>query len=254
MSWKHFITSVLPILFFLTSSSALAQQKRIKIALSEDYYPWSYGQLNKVQGMSVDILKEILEKQMNYQVQYVGLPWSRAQEDAFRGKYDALCSIASEKRLKFMNASKHPVFRGMVRVYIRNTPSELAKVKGIQDLKSLTQAPLIFNIYVGAGWAADHLPASKIEYSSSIESSIRKLVGGHGDVVVDNSLVVRYYLKKMNLEDKIKEIPIFIDNLDFYFLVNKNSKFNEDFEKFNKLFLAFSKTKAYRDILSKYPN
>lgn len=242
------------IVMMFLNYEALAENKKIKIAVSEDYPPWAWGQQNDVHGLSVDLLRDLLVKELKYDISMKGLPWARAQQETFAGKFDILFTVKSSERLKYMMPSKEPFFSSVVRVFIKNSPAAISKFKDIKNLADLNKSSLVVNVYLGAGWSLAHLLQKNIEYSTSLENSLIKLATGHGDAVLDNILVTRMAIKKLGLTKEIKELPIDVGQMNFYLLVRRNSEIIKEMDRIDQAFEKYRKTPAYKNLIKKYLN
>jgi len=235
-------------------TSAYAQPPaKLRIALSEEYAPWSSGTGDGVRGLARDLLTEILQERMGYSLTFVGYPWGRAQSEVIRGRADLICTAPSTERGRYTIATRSPLFTAPMRIYASNRPDVLHRLDGVHDLTSLNAAPVRFNLYVGAGWMRDHLDSTKIEVGGSLEQILTKLSMGRGDVVVENSLVVRYMIGRMGLGNTIVELAPTLDALHFHILVGNRSRLAADMPRLDSVVDQFLSSPGYQAILRHYP-
>ncbi|MEK7393453.1 MAG: transporter substrate-binding domain-containing protein [Fibrobacterota bacterium] len=224
----------------------------IKIALSEDFEPWSWESGTSVRGLARDMLEQILTTRMHITTRFDGYPWARAQALSFDGQADAICTAVTPKRLETLMASSLPVVSIPIRIFARNDSDLLVRLRKIDRLETLNAAPLQFLTYTGSGWARENLNPSKTDMTGNLSQVLEKLASGRGDVLVENIAVVRNYLRKHEFRGRIVELPLTLDSLRFHFLVNRSSPFAQNLSEFDREFAAFRKTKAYRNILARY--
>lgn len=224
----------------------------LRIALSEDYAPWSSGSGGSVQGLARDLLTEILGNRMGYALDFEGYPWARAQRLVQEGDADLICTAISSSRLVYTLASARPVLTAGIRVYASNRPEVLRRLRGVKDLASLNAAPVRFNQYVGAGWMREHLDPSKTDSSGSLEQILAKLCLGRGDVVVENSLVARDKISRLQCAERIVELPPVLDSLSFHLLVGKRSRLAGRMPEIDATVDSFLASPRYKEILREY--
>ncbi len=226
--------------------------KQVLITLSDDYPPISFGGLDKIQGISPDILKEVFKNYPKYQVKVEGYPWARAQDMVRLGQSDAMFSIPTDLRNKYSVASKNPGFVQNFKAFTYLGHSKLNDFKGykfIKDFKSFTVCE-----YYSSGWAKDHLVGviDKINYSVSMSTKLKMLVAKRCDVLFDSDIIVRSVSKNEKVQEQIVEIPTVFEKTEFHLQVSRLSKKPEILDIFDQEILKMRVDGRLGRILKKW--
>lgn len=240
---------IIGILTFSFSPSIWARP--LRIALAENYPPWSSGAGSSVQGLAVDLIREIVENQMHQKVEFIGMPWARAQKETYEGRYDALCAAVNRERLSRLQATNIPLFVTEIRAFAKNDRETRERMQGIKDVEALLRSDLVFNVNIGGGWK-DKVKPGRVQLSSTPLSALRQLAHARGDVLVSNNLVMPYLIRQLGLQNDIYELPLLIGYEDFHLLLNPNADFIPDLERFDKILQKFKATPRYREMIERY--
>ena len=127
---KHFfihsiaLVSLLSALVFPTASAA---EKPFSVAFNESWPPFSYrDENNEMQGILVDIVKEVLENKLNMPVVFYGYPWKRVQHNIEIGVNDGFVTTATEDRLAYSIRSNEYVYALEEKAFISKTSKHKA--------------------------------------------------------------------------------------------------------------------------------
>lgn len=157
---------------------------------------WSDG------GIAQAVLEEVLVRRCGLSVGYRALPWLRAQREVEAGGADALFTIPSADRQRYVLFTGKPLvsFVGGI-AYRRDHPARdrLDAATTLRDLHGL-----IINYYYAD--ASQHERArqfEKSEDSPSMEAAVRKLAVGRGDFTSTQLVRLHRLIDRNGLGDSI---------------------------------------------------
>lgn len=128
------IFNILPINIFAQ------ENKEIKLAYYNDFYPFSFKKEGKIQGIFIDYTTYILENKMHYKVTSDGFPWERAQMYVKNNEFDAHVTLKNKDREKFLLFGNVHLYNDyLVSIYSKNNPKakEIKQIKSKEDLKNM---------------------------------------------------------------------------------------------------------------------
>ncbi|WP_206074741.1 substrate-binding periplasmic protein [Pseudoalteromonas rubra] len=248
MMYRILVTIVL-----LLCAPLTAGQNSFKVVYYDAFPPYSFKtQDGQMTGILVDIVTEVLEKELGLKVVHEGYPWGRAQRMVFNGQADAFVSVPTSARLQYVSASEQPVFVGPINLFTYTTHPDMAALLRVSDTSALSA----FNIldYIGNGWAEANLPqrAYKRRLLSNISSALQLLAKKRGDVVVTDRVVAHYFIAKHNLQDVVTELPTTLDIVPFSLCISHQSPHLGVLEAFSKAVVRFRQQGGEQRILDKY--
>jgi len=224
-----------------------------RMAYFETYSPLSYRAENgTLRGILVDILEEILGRQMGVPIQHAGYPWLRAQMMAKLGAADAICTIATATRLEYAVASSEVVVAAPRRIFVRADNPMLADLQQVRDLAGLKQLGPTVVSYTGNGWGAENLTGFKVVSGTDYESGLKMLIAKRGDVMIDNSLTMQFSLTREAGGEQVMMMPARLESANFQLLISKLSRHVGLLPAFDKALAQYKKTSAYAEIFKKY--
>ncbi len=138
---------------------AMSKDKRtLAFAFSDGSPPLSYGVNNQCQGILHDLLRNVVEEELQYKFECTPLPWKRAQLTVKHYEYDGLSTYPSKSRKEYAYFTTVPIYKldfGYL-VYNKNKP----EINGIKKVKSYSDlAKFKFLGVIGVGWEKDNVPA-----------------------------------------------------------------------------------------------
>ena len=100
MKGRSLVCALMFSIMLIFSSAAMSQDKTIEIATEPTWEPY-FGEKMKNGGLMVDIATEAFRK-VGYKMNMNWMPWKRAMNQSFEGKYDGLpgCYFTEERAEK----------------------------------------------------------------------------------------------------------------------------------------------------------
>lgn len=223
----------------------------------ENYEPYIYAAENQqVKGLYRDLMVEVFDR-MEIPLKYAVYPWKRTQFLVKNGRADAMISIATPKRLVFLSATD-PVIHLNFHVFAKSDNpriNEIMAIESFEDLKGFD----ILN-YLGNGWAEKKFKGLTVYTAPKFTSAILMLAANRGDVLVDDSIVVKYAIKEL-LKDPVNfvlglksvvENQHTFETIPYSLLIRKDSKYHSIIPKFNKALREIRRDGTYDKILNQY--
>ncbi|MEZ8100442.1 substrate-binding periplasmic protein [Vibrio bivalvicida] len=244
---------ILLVLSLCTLSFFSYGKETLKIVYYDSFPPYSYiNAAGEMEGILVDIAREILEKQMNLDVSHEGFPWSRAQRMVFNGQADAFITVPTPERLKYVNVAKEPVFNAPINLFTYKNhlhQNKLEKVSSLEDLKEF-----VILDYVGNGWGNENFPQESYTriIESDLSTALQMLAKKKGDVVAVDKVVAEFLMSKHDRRNLITELPVTLTVVPFALCISKTSEFETILQEFSARVLKFRQQGREQEILDKY--
>jgi len=223
----------------------------------EDYEPYIYvSKDQQIKGFYRDIMVEVFNR-MEIPLKYAVYPWTRTQWLVKNGEADAMISIPTQKRSVFLS-STDPVIYLKFHVFARSDNPKIKQIMAIESIKDIES----FNIidYIGNGWTEKNFKGFTVHKAPSFTNAILMLAGNRGDVFIDDSIVVKYAIKKLiknpvnpisGLKTVVKT-PLPLEVIPYSLLIRKDSKYISIIPKFNKILKEIRRDGTYERILNQY--
>jgi len=226
----------------LFSSYSLSAEKTssnytIKIAYNDNWFPFSYGKGESVDGELVRAINDLISDRLGVVVYNYGLPWKRAQAEVKSGNFDVLITVPTRERLKYTYSSQSPVFEVKMVAIIR-TDSPLTKVLNQEPFSSfLNKAEACDTLGNGWGKTFYNELGLKAQLTNSIESCLKMINAKRLDFTIqaESSLKSNPFYIKNKMDFLILDEEI--GSMKFSILISKSSRVG--FEIMNKLEDAF---------------
>lgn len=237
---------------------AQAVRKPFRMAVSDNYAPFYLVENRRVGGIVIDILREVIGKQMGLPIEFEAYPWARAQMMVEEQGFDALCTIATPNRLVYTVASDEPVLVQDFHLFVHKDNRLLADLRKVGSLAELTALHPTAVSYLGSGWSTNHLAGIELTLAGNFESVLRMLLARRADIMIDNEFPVQNWLATHKddqgrpASESIVMLPKIYDASRFNLLVSKKSAYLGMLAEFNLRMKAFRKTAAYRQIFQSY--
>ncbi len=127
-----FIIIILNLVFFTPVYASDKKQTQSITFASLKWIPFCYiDKQGNVEGLYIDLLKEIFETEMGFKLEYKILPWKRAQLEVMNGTADFLVTVATKERLEYAIKSEYPILQLYLYVYTYKGHPKLDVIKTI---------------------------------------------------------------------------------------------------------------------------
>lgn len=187
--------------------------------LTEDYYPFNYERDGRMQGLSVDLLREIWKRLGVAEQPIRVLPWARAYDRVRNEPNTVLSSMAR-------SAAREPLFRwvgpisrsNFVLVALR---SRDIRIRDMDDLRGHAVGTVIQDI-------SDVLlepfrDRARIEAVSSMEYNLKKLLAGRIDLIAYEEKALRRFVIRHGYDPENFVTVHRIMDLDVYYAFHRDT-------------------------------
>ncbi|MBI9092048.1 MAG: transporter substrate-binding domain-containing protein [Desulfobacterium sp.] len=200
----------------------------MRIQYATGYEPFSFSDDGHgARGILVDLMDEILGRQMGIPIVHEICPWARCQHRVEHGKRDAFFTIPTPRRRGYTTVSRLPVFSSPYILFTGvNNPriDEIRRIKSLDELRKHTN--LSNACILGGGWHKTNLKG--VKHLSQVLNSTKimeLLKHSRADIYIEQTLLVRYQLKQLGMQADIVEIPNVMDMTHWHLCIGKKSPF-----------------------------
>ncbi len=215
----HNFKLIAGIVLAVLCTSHVQARDHIRVVFSDTYAPLSWGERDKVGGILVDTLNEVLHHRLKQRVMYEGYPWVRAQRLVQLAQADAFVTVPTAARLKYTTCSKEPVIIVNVAIYTYAGHPKMDKLKAVESYDDLADFQIIE--YAGNGWAKEKFKNLNVSWVPALENTYSMLVKERGDVLVRNAFNFDYFSRNLDLGDKIVRLPVNLSSVKFHLCMRK---------------------------------
>lgn len=237
------------ILLFLLAS-VLNSQEVFKFTYFNNYAPFSWEEDNRVRGIFVDILNEIIYKRMGLTPVHNAYPWERAQLMVKEDKADGFITIPTEERLSYTLANTEPIYTAQFTIFTNKFNKRIDNIREITSLDQLKNFKVVH--YLGSGWAKKNLSQIDVHWTRTLDKSLLLISLNRVDIFIDPSVAINYNIRKHKYTHSITEIQNVLDRSNFMLLINKGSKFEKHLEEFDHHLKEIKEDGTLDQIISKY--
>lgn len=234
------------------ASQAPGKAAPLRLAYFETYSPFSFREGGTLKGVLVDVLEEILARQLGVTVRHSGYPWVRAQAMVQNGDADGFCTTVTPARLAFVEPAHEPVLVQHRRMFARADNPLLPQLQQVHNLQELRQLNPRIVTYVGNGWGSINFAGFRVETGHDYISALRMLVARRADVMIDYAQSMQYSLRRVAGGDAVVMLPAPMAQTSFQLMLNKRSPHVGLLPAFDKALAQFKKGPGYAAIFSRY--
>ena len=200
--------------------------RTLTVVFMEGLEPLCWEENGKPMGEQPEIAQYVISK-LGIKAKFLFLPWARAQKMVEEGKADLMMTTPNRIRYEYAVFGKEMTTPNYWNVFIRKDNAGMMKkakyFKKIEDLKPYTVLD-----FIGNGWTETYMKKSdgyKIEETPRMEQNVLKLVAGRGDLIMNSSTSMNWFLRKLGVEDKVREFRIVSPATRFHmtFMVSRKS-------------------------------
>ncbi len=245
---KKFVIAIVCVLFF---SSPLLAQDTMKLVYYNDFAPFSWEDSEKqMHGILIDVVNEVIQKQMGIAVSHQGYQWEKAQEKVRNGEADAFITVPTQQRREYTQISTEPFIVGPVTLFTSKANPKIEFLKKVHKLSDLKQFKLVD--YSGNGWAKKSFSGFNVDWYDKVDDVLFQLVKSREDVFVHSSQVANYTIKELGLRNQLIEIPIVLESIDFNLCIGINSQYIGIIEKVDKILREMRADRRLQKLYEKY--
>jgi len=233
---------------------ASAAGRKFTIAYPDKSPPnsWQNGD-GAMKGILVDLVAEIATD-LGYAFEPVPLPLPRVQSGVESGAVDGMCLTITPARLAYAVPTAAPLTTGAVTLFVRRDNPMLAQLGKVRSLDDLARTGATVVAIEGNGWIRENVESRGIRtvFANGTIGTVRMLIGGRGDVIVDMSHQINWLLKEVKGGDAIVEMPAVMDQVDWHLLISRKSPFLAEMPKLNDAVLRLQQSGKVAAILQRY--
>lgn len=197
------------------------QASVFRLVYAEHFPPYSERRGAQVEGVFVDIARELLERRLGLRVAHAAYPWARAQEQVRRGEADAFVSVPTAERLQYTVATRGWLTQGRLVMLARADDPERERLAGIRQTADLAGIPV--GTYLGNDWAKSVLADVAVHAAPSRYAALQMLAAGRIRLLVDAEGSARAAVRAAGLERSIVELPHALDSSETHLCIGRHS-------------------------------
>jgi polar amino acid transport system substrate-binding protein len=254
------ISKVVVFLLFVYVNSACCEESSFFVADDIDAAPYIFANSEKrPDGIFYDINEKAFRR-MGIPLKYKVFPWKRAQMLVETKQADALITIPTSTRLKYLVPSREPVFVMKYKIFTQRDNPNIEKIKSIRSLSDLKGLKIID--YIGDGWAEKNLTQYGVEWAPNLTSACKMIASHRGDIFLQDEIMVLYAIKNIrkNIEksdldyDHIVSFDAPIPHVGFHLLIRKDSQYLKLIPKFDETIRSMHEDGEIEKIKNKWIN
>jgi polar amino acid transport system substrate-binding protein len=181
-------------LVLLASGGAL-QAATISI-VADEWCPYNCTPGDERPGYMIEIVQKVLGE-AGHTIDYRNMPWSRAIEEARRGKFDAIVGAAQGDAPDFVFPGEKLGVSANVLMVKSGTAWRYSDLDSLQAVSLGTIRDYSYGDELDAYITQHEKDAKRVQVASgdtALETNFRKLDAGRIDVLVEDRNVIEYYL------------------------------------------------------------
>ncbi|MEH6632697.1 MAG: transporter substrate-binding domain-containing protein [Halopseudomonas aestusnigri] len=251
MAWVRI--SLLSVVFlsqsFILSPSQAAET--LVIASVEQEVNSFPGPDGRPTGRVIDLVRHGMER-LGIEVEFKLLPWSRAINGTYEGRYDALLKpFWNPERHKHMDFSREVLLHETIVLYKRKS----SPITFNGDWHSISQHK--FGVIQGYSYGRIFDKLRKLwdlqtDEATNVEHNLKKLVAGRFDLLVGFQSYTEGNIKKFGLQDQVEQLPYIIDSVEAHIAFTKKKDLKDIREKFDQQIRWMRANNVYKELSKKY--
>ena len=233
----------------LASHSLANATEPLLCVYGNDYAPWCWGEGTAAYGLAPALLGEFFGPVLGMHPSHLVLPWKRAQAEVEGGRADVLCTVPTQERMRYCQASKEAMYSTSARLFVSRASRWRYELMQTRERKTLFSRKAVFATYLGGAWLGERVPKDQIRYAPDLEHCVKLLAGGVADAMLDNRLVMHHKITQMGLLQQIEEGQFDLDMIPYHLLLSRRSHNAGLIERVDARLPAFLNSPVYADIL-----
>ncbi len=254
---KLFLLGVMVIALFQTSFAA-DETHPFFIAGDEDEPPFGFIKSNnEFSGIFVDIMKEACAR-LNIPLKHLPYPWVRAQYLVKSGEADAIITVPTDERMKFLSPTRESVIDFQWVAFVRKDNPKYKQMRSFTKISDFKGYKVLD--YIGDGWGEQNLKGLDVDRNGNYQQALLRLAGKRGDVFIFTKVATKYLLtemirnpeyKNMGLE-MVTDLPNILYAQGFHLLISKTSPYASMIPQFDNVLAEMKADGTIQAIISKY--
>lgn len=249
---------ILSLLMMIGSSFSQTEGKPLFIADDIDFSPYCSGnEQGEPVGIFYDVISEAFQR-MNIPFTYKVYPWKRAQLLVKNGEADAMITVPTPERLKFVNSCEEPIVKAGLVIFVRKDNPRLQEIKQIKTFSALKGYKLVD--YLGDGWAERNLKDLDVDWAKNMQHALKMLALNRADIFVQSKVITKHNLKQLVADesnknipfDQIIDLPYVLEESSYNLLIRKDSPHVAIMNRFNQTIRAMRTDGTMQKIYDKF--
>lgn len=227
---RNFIRSLVAVAFMAGGIAMAAEPPPLTVVFMEGLEPLCWEENGKPMGEQPEIAQYVINK-LGIKAKILFLPWARAQAMVQSGEADLMMTTPNKQRFEYAVFGKEMTTPNYWNIFVKKEKVDLlAKAKKFEKLEDLK--PYSVLDFIGNGWTGAFMKEAdgyKIDKAPKMEQVMLKLAEGRGDLTINSSTSVNWFMHKLKLTDKIEEVDIVAPGTRFHmtFQVSRKSPWVE---------------------------
>lgn len=227
---KIFFSSMMLASFTLGNVVVAGEPPPLTIVFMEGLEPLCWEENGKPMGEQPEIAQYVLAK-LGIKANFRFLPWARAQKMVQDGEADLMMTTPNKARFEFAVFGKEMTTPNYWNVFVaRAKPEVIEKARKFQKLEDLK--PFTVLDFIGNGWTGAFMKDAdgyRIDRTPKMEQLVEKLQAGRGDMTINSSTSMNWFLHKLKYSGKVEEIDLVAPGTRFHmtFQVSRKSAWVE---------------------------
>ncbi len=177
-----------------------------------------------ITGLCVDIFKALERTDPELKFPNLGgfTPLPRTESQLLDGTLDVICGLAATKdRKEKFDVIDIPIYTTHLTIAARK--DETAEVKSFDDIRKLGAEAIVLTVTqtVQAELAAAQTGLKVDSAAKDTSQNLQKLVAGRGRFILHNDFALVDEIKRDNMGDKVKLLPVQLSTEGRFFIVSK---------------------------------
>jgi len=233
---KRLLTNIC-LLLFLSSTPIFAKKFTVGI---DNWTPFVYFENGEPKGLTVTTFKK-LAKELNYDIEFKYIPWSRALKMMENGEIDAMGNLSfSEKRAKFIKYTNPPFYKLKIRFYtLIDSDVEIKKHEDLRKYIFLAGHNYVYypefdnDKNIKKEFIMDRISNGVVIDAAEVMANM--LIKKRVKILISANSIMDHIITKLSLEKTIKKIDYAPSSMDFQYIgISRKSPFIKDIHKINE--------------------
>jgi polar amino acid transport system substrate-binding protein len=231
--------------------------KIVASAIDWAFDPWKpfhhYNSKSKIaSGVIVDLVKEVLLKELSLSLKYSQVPWARAQYQVKNGSSDFLVTVPTVERKKYGIASKNPIYLLENKVFYHLSTKKKDIIAKWNSIKQIKSSGIKGVTQKGDGWWKENLKGLKTEYVTGAYKVLKMLENGRADFAIMSDVEAKSAMTQYKMDSKKFTSGLTVESSAFHFLLSKKSKHHGLINKIDGTILKLKKSGRLKEIIKNF--